>query len=359
MFTRETCATGPPTSTQPPLMSRPVIDVPNLPKISPKGLGLGILGLLLFLAVNGLWYQVPAESEAVKLRFGKLIEEGIKPGLHFKLPLGIDQVRIEPVQRQLKLEFGFSTPGATSEFQYGNRGEEENVKNMVTGDLNAAHVEWVVQYRITNLSDYLFKVREAAETLRDVSESVMREIVGDRTVDEVLTVGRLEIENEALTKMNAIAKIYQLGLVMDQVQLKGVNPPPAVRASFDEVNRAQQEREQLINVARGEYNKAVPRAKGEADQKLSEAEGDALKRLNESTGDAARFKSIFAEYGKAPAVTRQRLYLETMAEILPKLGNKIILDEAASNVLPFLQLSPSPTIRPPAAAPGTRRPATN
>ncbi|MES2468403.1 MAG: FtsH protease activity modulator HflK [Verrucomicrobiota bacterium] len=332
-------------------MSRPVIDVPNLPKISPKAIGLGILALLVFLTLNGLWYQVPAESEAVKLRFGKLIEEGIKPGLHYKLPLGIDRVQIEPVQRQLKLEFGFTTPGATSDLQYGARGEEENVKNMVTGDLNSAHVEWVVQYRIIDLPDYLFNVREAGATLRDVSESVMREIVGDRTVDEVLTVGRLEIETEALGKMNKIAKLYELGLAIDQVQLKGVNPPPAVRSSFDEVNRAQQEREQLINVAKGEYNKAVPRAKGEADQKLSEAEGDALKRINESTGDAARFKSIFTEYSKAPEVTRQRLYLETMAEILPKLGNKVILDEAASNVLPFLPLTPGTPARVPAATP--------
>lgn len=335
-------------------MSRQVIDVPNLPKLSPKGIGLGILALLVFLALNGLWYQVPAESEAVKLRFGRLIEEGIKPGLHFKMPLGIDRVQVEPVQRQLKMEFGFSTPGGGNEMQYGNRGEEENVKNMVTGDLNSAHVEWVVQYRIANLADYLFKVRAADETLRDISESVMREIVGDRTVDEVLTVGRLEIETEALGKINKISSDYDLGLVIDQVQLKGVNPPPAVRASFEEVNNAQQERETLINVARGEYNKAVPRAKGEADQKLSEAEGNALKRLNESTGDAARFKAIFTEYSKAPDVTRQRLYLETMSEILPLMGSKVILDEAATNVLPFLPLTPGAPVKP-AAAPAVRR----
>lgn len=338
-------------------MSRPVIDVPNLPKFSPKVIGLGILALLVFLTLNGLWYQVPAESEAVKLRFGRLVEEGIKPGLHYKLPLGIETVDIQPVQRQLKMEFGFSTPGATSDFQYGTRGEEENVKSMVTGDLNSAHVEWVVQYRITNLADYLFKVREAAETLRDVSESVMREIVGDRTVDEVLTIGRLEIETEALGKINVISKLYDLGLTIDQIQLKGVNPPPAVRASFEEVNNAQQERETLINVAKGEYNKAVPRAKGEADQKLSEAEGDALKRINESIGDAARFKAIYAAYANAPDVTRQRLYFETMSEILPRLGNKVILDEAASNVLPFLPLTPGTTPPPrpatPAATPAT------
>lgn len=334
-------------------MSRPVIDVPNLPKISPKGIFLGIVGLLVFLALNGLWYQVPAESEAVKLRFGKLVEQDIKPGLHFKLPLGIDQVQIEPVQRQLKMEFGFATPGATNEKQYSSRNEDESVKSMVTGDLNSAHVEWVVQYRITNLADYLFKVRNAPETLRDVAESVMRAIVGDRTVDEVLTIGRLEIETEALARMNRIATQYDLGLVIDQVQLGNVNPPPAVRASFNEVNRAQQDREQLINVARGEYNKAVPRAKGEADQKLSEAEGQALKRLNEASGDASRFKAIFTEYSKAPEVTRQRLYLETMSKILPELGNKVILDEAASNVLPFLPLSPGTAPRPSSQAPAS------
>jgi membrane protease subunit HflK len=232
---------------------------------------------------------------------------------------------------------------------------------MVTGDLNSAHVEWVVQYRITNLADYLFKVREAAETLRDVSESVMREIVGDRTVDEVLTIGRLEIETEALGKINVISKLYDLGLTIDQIQLKGVNPPPAVRASFEEVNNAQQERETLINVAKGEYNKAVPRAKGEADQKLSEAEGDALKRINESIGDAARFKAIYAAYANAPDVTRQRLYFETMSEILPRLGSKVILDEAASNVLPFLPLTPgttpgaTPPLRPATPATAVRR----
>lgn len=334
-------------------MAKTVIDVPNFPKASPGAIGLGILGVLFLFTVNSLWYQIPAESEGVKLRFGRLVEEGIQPGLHFKLPLGIDRLEIAPVKRQLKMEFGFRTQGATNEYQSGAPTEDEPVKSMVTGDLNSAHVEWVVQYRITNLADYLFKVRESAETLRDVSESVMREIVGDRTVDEVLTVGRQEIENQALKSMNAISKQYELGLSIELVQLKGVNPPPAVRASFDEVNRAQQEGEKFINVARGEYNKAVPRAKGEADQKLSEAEGEALKRINEATGDAGRFKAVFSEYSKAPAVTRQRLYMETMADILPRLGGKVILDESAANVLPFLPLTPPAAAAAPRPAPAT------
>lgn len=336
-------------------MSRPVIDVPNFPRFSPKGIALGVLGLMVFLALNGLWYQVPAESQAVKLRFGRLVQEDIRPGLHFKLPLGIDRVLLEPVERQMKMEFGFSGPSSSSQQRGTFAREEEQVKNMVTGDLNSAHVEWVVQYRIGKLSEYLFQVRNASETLRDLSESVMREIIGDRTVDEVLTIGRSEIELQAMEKLNKLSQDYALGLKVDQVQLKGVDPPPPVRASFNEVNQAQQVREELINRARGEYNKAVPRAKGEADQKLSEAEGEALKRVNESTGDASRFKAIFAEYSKAPAVTRQRLYLETMAEVLPLYGNKVVLDEAASNVLPFLPLN-APPLAPAAPAPATGTP---
>lgn len=332
-------------------MSRPVIDIPNFPRPTPKAIVLGVVGLIVLLSLNSLWFTVPAESEAVRLRFGKLVEEGIKPGLHFKLPIGIDKVDVQPVERQLKMEFGFNTGSATNEYQRGKPGEEPLVKNMVTGDLNAVHVEWVVQYRIASLTDYLYRVRDAAETLRDVSESVLREIIGDRTVDEVLTVGRQEIESEAKDKIHAISQKYELGLTIDQVQLKDVNPPEQVRDSFEEVNRAQQEREQMINVARGEYNKAVPRAKGEADQKLSEAEGDALKRINEATGDAARFKSVFTAYSTAPEVTRRRLYLETMTMVLPQLGSKVILDESASNVLPFLPLTGTGATASPAPQP--------
>lgn len=305
------------------------------------------LGIAVLLLVKSMFYTVPAESEAIKLRFGQIVDEAIPPGLHFKLPVGIDAVDIQPVRRQLKLEFGYSTPGGTDDLnQYGNLNEQGLVTSMVTGDLNAVHVEWVVQYRITSLRDYLYTVREPGETLRDCTENVMREVVGDRTVDEVITVGRLEIESEAKKRLTALVAKYGLGVTIDLIQLKGVNPPPPVRPSFDAVNQSQQDRERLINVARGEYNTIIPKARGTADQQISEAEGDALKRVNEAKGDAERFTAVFKAYQDSPEIMRRRLYLETMTKVLPRLGKKVILDDKAANVLPFLPLgdaaAPSP-----------------
>ena len=301
----------------------------------------GILVLLIIVASFTMFYTVAAESQGVVLRFGKYIKT-VEPGLRYKLPFGVDQVLILPVRRQLKQEFGFGTSGATNPSQFSGRGssEQEQERSMVTGDLNAATVEWIIQYRIQDPQAYLFKVRDPGNTLRDISESIMRAVVGDRTVDEVITVGRQEIESEALAQLQELVNKYDLGLSIDQVQLKNVNPPPRVQSSFNEVNQAQQEREKMINVANGEYNKVVPRASGEADQKIQAAEGYALKRVNEAEGDVARFNSVFTEYLKAPEVTKRRLYLETMGEIIPKLGKKIITDNAGMGVLPLLQLTP-------------------
>lgn len=282
-------------------------------------------------------YQVPSDSVGIVLRFGKYNRE-VQPGLRFQLPLGIDEVTVIPIRRQLKQEFGFATRGATNPHQYSADSDRE--KRMVTGDLNSALVEWIVQYRISAPVDFLFKVRNPEETLRDVSESVMREVVGDRTVDEVLTIGRQEIESEALLKMQGIASRYEVGISIDQVQLKNVNPPEPVQESFNEVNQAQQEKEKLINEARREYNRSIPLAEGTKDQNIQEAEGYKLQRVNESEGDIARFNSVFAEYMKAPEVTKRRIYLETMQEILPLIGSKVVLDESARSVLPLLQLDP-------------------
>ncbi|GAB2190096.1 hypothetical protein MAH1_17040 [Sessilibacter sp. MAH1] len=209
---------------------------------------------------------------------------------------------------------------------------------MVTGDLNAALVEWVVQYRISEPVKYLFEVREASETLRYVSESVMREVVGDRTVDEVITVGRQEIESEALVKMQELSAKYTMGISIDQVQLKNINPPKPVQESFNEVNQAQQEKEKLINEARRDYNKVIPLALGEKDQRIREADGYRLKRINEAEGDSARFNALYAEFIKAPEVTKRRIYIETMQEILPRIQSKIIIDERTNNILPLLNL---------------------
>ena len=282
-------------------------------------------------------YQVPADSVGIVLRFGKYVEE-VRPGLRFKVPFGIDRVVKLPVERQLKQEFGFGTRGASNKYQYDS-GSFNKEKRMVTGDLNAALVEWVIQYRISEPKNYLFKVRNAEDTLRDISESVMREVVGDRTVDEVLTIGRQEIESEALKKMQELASKYEVGISIDQVQLKNVNPPTKVQSSFDEVNQAQQEKEKLINEARREYNRSIPLAEGEKDQKIQEAEGYSLQRVNEAEGDALRFNAVLSEYLKAPEVTKLRIYHETMQEVLANVKSKNIIDSDAKSVLPLLQLN--------------------
>ena len=297
-----------------------------------------LTGFLLLAAAAVMWtcfYTVEAESEGVLLRFGRFVRI-VEPGLHFKLPMGMEEVLVLPTRRQLKMEFGFASQGYTNPHQPGKNPVEE--KSMVTGDLNAALVEWVVQYRIENPREYLFDVRNPDRTLRDLSEAAMREVVGDRTVDEVITVGRQEIEVSALARMQELARRYQLGIRVDGVQLKDVNPPKQVESSFNEVNKAQQDRASAINVAVGEYNKAIPRARGQAEQTLSTAEGYRFKRVNEAEGDVASFNLQFAQYRLAPEATRTRLYLETLAEALPNAGQKIVVDEGLRQLLPVLPL---------------------
>ena len=306
-----------------------------LPKGVPRGLlGYALAALVVFVVWTA-YYTVPSDSVAVVQRFGKYLKE-VPPGLHFKIPMGVDVATIVPVKRQLKQEFGFSTPGGNDPYQSPSDGKRET--EMVTGDLNAALVEWVVQYRISDPAKFLFEVRKPAETLRYVSESVMREVVGDRTVDEVITIGRQEIESEALSKMESLSSKYAMGVSIDQVQLKNINPPGPVQESFNEVNQAQQEKEKLINEARRDYNKVIPLAEGEKDQRIREADGYRLKRINEAEGDASRFNALLAEYTKAPEVTRRRIYLETLQEVMPSIRSKIIIDEQSQGILPLLNL---------------------
>ncbi len=294
--------------------------------------------VLILAAAAALWtafFTIPAESEGVVLRFGEYIKK-VPPGLHLKLPFGIDRVLEVPTQRQMKLEFGFATSGSTNRDQAGTEPAKE--RSMVTGDLNSALVEWIVQYRITEPERYLFEVRHPAQTLRDISESVMREVVGDRTVDEIITIGREDIEITVLNRIRELAKLYRLGLSINQVQLKNVNPPEPVQPSFNEVNRAQQDRENVINLANGEYNKAVPRARGEADQQVRAAEGYRFKRINEAEGDVRAFSAVLEQYVKAPEVTRTRIYLETLGDVLPLARQQIIVDDGVQQVLPMLPL---------------------
>jgi len=310
--------------------------LPKLPKLPVAGIRAAVLvALVLILAVSAI-YTVDPEEVGVVVRLGKFV--GVtEPGLHFKLPLGIDQVTKVPVQRQLKMEFGFRTvrAGVRSQFASGGLDDESN---MLTGDLNAVVVEWVVQYRVVDAYKYLFRVRNVTDTFRDMSEAVMRKVVGDRTVNEVLTVGRQEIEDLVMQELQALSDQYETGIRVEQVVLQDVNPPDPVKPSFNEVNQAEQERERLINEAQSEYNRIIPRAEGEARQTVQQSEGYALDRVNRSQGDAARFMALYGEYRKAPEVTRTRIYLETMGQIMNKAGKKMIIDEELQGVLPLLNL---------------------
>jgi len=310
--------------------------LPKLPKLPAGGIRAAVVGVLVLILAFSAIYTVEPEEVGVVVRLGKFVGT-TDPGLHFKIPLGVDQVTKVAVQRQEKMEFGFRTIRAARRSQFSTGGNEGE-SNMLTGDLNAVVVEWVVQFRIVDPYLFLFKVRNVPDTFRDMSEAVMRKVVGDRTVNEVLTVGRQEIEDLVMQQLQALSDQYETGIRVEQVVLQDVNPPDPVKPSFNEVNQAEQERERLVNEAQSEYNKVVPRAEGEARQAIQQAEGYALDRVNRSQGDAARFNALYAEYRKAPEVTRKRIYLETMGTILNQVGKKLIMDEELEGVLPLLNL---------------------
>lgn len=320
----------------------------------------GVAALGLVLLMFGTFYQVQPEEVGVVVRFGKYMRT-TEPGLRAKIPF-VEQVHRIPVQRQLKQEFGFRTTGtgARTTFSQDDFGAEAM---MLTGDLNVAVVEWIVQYRVADPYLYLFKVRNVTGTFRAMTEAVMRQVVGDRTVTEVLTVGRQAIETRAEELLRAMTQQYEMGITIEQVVLQDVNPPDPVKPSWDEVNQAQQQRDRMINEARGEYNKVIPRAKGEALQAVLEAEGYGLNRVNRAQGESARFKSIQEEYRKSPDVTRRRLYLETMERVLPRMGSKLFVDANARGIVPLLPLDglkaaparPASPAPPAAAAPRGER----
>src|SRR5205823_38905 len=289
-------------------MPRPMIaqDIP----IRPVRLILGLIAcvgivLTLFTLLFG-FRTIPANSVGVKTRFGAY-HDLVNPGLTYAIPY-VDEIQIVPTQRLLKLEFGFTSPNATNAYQ-GDQ-EPTETETMITGDLNTALVPWVIQYRITDPKVYLFGAREPEQTLRDLSESVMREVIGDRTVDEVLTIGRHDIETSTLKRLAESCSQYGLGLQIQQVQLATVRPPAAVQAAFNEVNQAQQEKQTAINQAWAIYNDAVPNARGQAKERQKQAEAYAFRRVNQAKGDTEKFSLLLAEYRKAPEVTRRRIYLE-------------------------------------------------
>ncbi len=304
--------------------------------ISFRTVGAVILVLVAIPLLWSMWYTVDPEEVGVVLRFGRY-DRRTQPGLHFKLPYPIETMEKVAVQRQLKEEFGFrtATPGVRTRYSPADFLLESL---MLTGDLNVAVVEWITQFRVKDPYKYLFKVRNVGLTFRDMNEAIMREVVGDRSVNEVLTIGRQEIADAVKTRLQAMCDQYDIGITVDQIVLQDVNPPDPVKPSFNEVNQAQQEREKLINEARADYNRIIPRARGEALQTIQQAEGYATDRVNRAKGDANLFDALLGAYRRAPEVTRRRIYLETMQAVFPKVKRKIVLDEKVGSILPFLNL---------------------
>jgi membrane protease subunit HflK len=296
----------------------------------------GIVVLAVAIATMTMVYTVQPEERAVVKRFGAVIRT-TAPGLHFKLPFGIDSVQRVATERVLKEEFGFRTAAADEPSRYAERSfPDESL--MLSGDLNIIDVEWVIQYRIADPIKFLYNMREPTRTLRDLSESVMRRVVGNNLGSEILTTARVEIANKTREEVQTAMDLYETGIHIITVELQNVVPPKAVQPAFNQVNEARQEQERMINEATKQANEAIPRAKGEANRTIAEAQGYAAERTNQALGEAARFRSILAEYQEAPEVTRRRMYLETLSTVLPQIGSVLVIQEGQSAPVPLLHL---------------------
>jgi membrane protease subunit HflK len=294
-----------------------------------------LIFILLFFSTS-TFYTVAVDEVGVVQRFGKYVRT-TQPGLNFKLPSGIEKVTKVKVRRVYKEEFGFRTVRRDVQTRAISGGENKNVSLMLTGDLNVALVPWIVQYRIKDPYKFLFKVHDVRRLLIDMSEAAMRLVVGDRSINEVISK-REEIAIEARNVLQAEMDRAESGINIVTIEMKKTNVPEPVQPSFNEVNQATQEKEKLIYQAKEDYNKAIPAARGEAERTIKAAEGYALDRVNRAKGDASRFKAFYAEYAKAKDVTKRRLYLESLKNLFPKLGEKYIVDADQKNLLPLLNL---------------------
>lgn len=298
----------------------------------------GVGAVIVLWALAGSLYQVEADSEAVVLRLGR-ITRTTGPGLHLKFPFGIDRVERVRVRRVETLEFGFRTHQAGQRTIYARQTEEDqNVSLMLTGDLNAAVVEWIVQYRVADPQAYLFRVVNVPETIRVASEAMMRRLVGDRSVDEVITTGREEVAAEMKTALQVLVDSYECGVEIVAVKLQDATPPEPVKDAFDAVNRARQEKDRVRNEAEGERNRLIPVARGERERRIREAEGYAQRVVAEATGRSAAFLARWNAYKQAPEATHQRLYIQALETALQKSGRKVFVDEELRGVLPLLNL---------------------
>jgi modulator of FtsH protease HflK len=326
----------------------------RLPPFSWSWVVLPIAALVIMGALSS-FYTVQPEQRAVVKRFGAVIRQ-TDPGLHFKLPFGIDEAELVPTERVLKEEFGFRTTkqNATSA-RYETQGMDEESLTL-TGDLNIIRVEWVVQYRISDPVKWLYQVREAEHTLRDVSEAVMRQIVGNRLGSEVLTVGRVDIALQALREIQQIMDGYESGVSVLRVELQDVLPTARVQPAFNEVNIARQERERMINEAEKRKNQVIPKVRGQANQLVAEAQGYSAERVNRAHGEVARFGAILSEYRQAPEVTRRRMYLEMIGDVLPRAGQVLVVQQGQQDPLPLLDVARGGAASRAAAAKGSAKP---
>jgi membrane protease subunit HflK len=304
--------------------------------------GLLALGVAL-LCLWSSWFTVQPQETGVVQRFGKLVRTA-GPGLHFKWPYGIETVRLVPTARVLKEEFGFrslaSAPGQRT--QYADNKAYKTESLMLTGDLNVIDVQWIIQYRIDDPIRYLFHVRDTPKTIRDIAEAVMRQVVGNRLGSDVLTVGRVAVSSAAKEEIQQILSAYETGVHLVTVELQDVTPPDTVKPAFNEVNEAGQDKERTINQAQEQANRELPKARGEAARSISEAEGYAIERVNRARGEATRFQAIFAEYERAPEVTRRRLHLEALGRFMAETKGLYIVDSDQQAIVPWLSVAAGP-----------------
>jgi membrane protease subunit HflK len=295
-----------------------------------------ILAALIVAAGYASVYTVAPEETGVIQRFGRYVRL-TGPGLHFKLPFGIETVGKVKTGRNFQMEFGYRTVEAGVRSRFTERGfKEESL--MLSGDLNVVDLQWTVQYKIGDPKDFLFQVKDVDSAIRDMSESVMRRVVGNRLFDFVLTVGRAEIADRVKVEMQKVLDSYRTGIQVVNVKMQNVTPPEPVEAAFNEVNEAEQERESKINQAQGAYNREIPKAKGSALQTISQAEGYALERVNKAQGEAKRFLDVLKEYRQAKDVTKRRLYLESMTRLLDKIDEIYVIDADQKGLVPLLDL---------------------
>ncbi len=295
--------------------------------------------LLVIVGVMSSFYTIDAGHKGVVLRFGEHIDT-TGPGLHFKIPFGVDTVEDVAVERQQKMEFGFRTAAAGVQSTLRRDGETVAESDMLTGDLNVAKVEWIIQFIIDTPEKYLFKFRDIETTLRLMAEATMRSVTGDYSFDEVITDRREEVERKAKELLIALNKLYDTGITIQQLKLRDVNASIVeVQDALRDVESAKQERERMKKQAMAAYNKVVPRARGEAKEAIEKAKAYAVERVNRAVGEADRFKQLHEAYRRAPEVTRTRLYIEAMDNVLPKAKRKVVVDSKTKGLLPLLHLN--------------------